>query len=150
MAVSRIHVMKRCITVTLHERYGVSNNRQRICLPNSLFRKKYGMISQFSWLFARGSHRWLVDSPHNEPVMRKAFPFHDVMKVNRIWWLYRSTLVEVIETINSANWPLGSGIIGSFKWTGNHTYLGLRNNWGMQSKNGLRNLWGNIVFFILC
>ena len=50
-------------------------------------------------------------------------------------WLYRSTLVEVISTISSANWPLGSGIMGPFKWTGNHTYLGLNNNWGMQSKN---------------
>ena len=28
---------------------------------------------------------------------------------NRIWWLYRSTLVGVIQTISSANWPLGSG-----------------------------------------
>ena len=28
--------------------------------------------------------------------------------------------------------------------------LGSKNNWGMQSKNGLQNLWGNIVFFILC
>ena len=63
---------------------------------------------------------------------------------NRIWWLYRSTLVEVIKTISSANWPLGSGIIGPFKWIGNHTYLGLKNNWGMQSKNGLQNVWGNI------
>ena len=71
------------------------------------------------------------------------------MFFNRIWWLYRSTLVEVILTISSANWPLGFGIIGPFKWTGNHTYLGLKNNWGMQSKNGLQNLWGNIVFFIL-
>ena len=30
-----------------------------------------------------------------------------------------------------------------------HT-LGSENNWGMQSKTGLRNLWGNIVFLILC
>ena len=45
---------------------------------------------------------------------------------NRIWWLYRSTLVEVIQTISSANWPPGSGIIGPFKWTGNHIYLGLK------------------------
>ena len=73
-----------------------------------------------------------------------------ILTSNRIWWLYRSTLVEVIEKISSANWPLGSGIVGPFKWTGNHTYLGLKNNWGMQSKNGFQNLWGNILFFILC
>ena len=35
----------------------------------------------------------------------------DFRVCNRIWWLYRSTLVEVIQTISSANWPLGSGII---------------------------------------
>ena len=45
---------------------------------------------------------------------------------NRIWWLYRSTLVEVIWTISSANWPLESGIRGTKKCTGNHTYLGLK------------------------
>ena len=26
--------------------------------------------------------------------------------------------------------------------------MGLKNKWGMQSKNGLQNVWGNIVFFI--
>ena len=45
---------------------------------------------------------------------------------NRFWWLYRSTLVEVIKTISSTNWPLGSGITGPYKWTGNHTYLGTK------------------------
>ena len=40
------------------------------------------------------------------------------------WWkLYKQLVL-----------PLGSGIAGPFKWTGNHTYLGLKNNWGMQSK----------------
>ena len=42
------------------------------------------------------------------------------------------------------------GIRRPFKCTGNHTYRGLKNNRGMQSKNGLQNLWGNTVFFILC
>ena len=42
------------------------------------------------------------------------------------------------------------GIRKPFKCTGNHTYWGLKNNRGMQSKNGLQNLWGNTVFFILC
>ena len=42
------------------------------------------------------------------------------------------------------------GIRRPFKCTGNHTYWCLKNNWDMQSKNGLQNLWGNIVFFILC
>ena len=42
------------------------------------------------------------------------------------------------------------GIRRPFKCIGNHTYWGLKNNWGVQSKNGLQNLWGNTVFFILC
>ena len=29
-------------------------------------------------------------------------------------------------------------------------YWGLKNNWGMQFRNGLQNLWGNTMFFILC
>ena len=42
------------------------------------------------------------------------------------------------------------GIRRPFKCTGNHSYWGLKNNRGTQSKNGLQNLWGNTVFFILC
>ena len=76
----------------------------------------------------------------------KRFPVfgENTIQANRICWLYRSTLVEVMWTISSANWPLGSGITGLYKNIGNHTYLGLRNNRGMQSKNGLQNVWGNI------
>ena len=54
------------------------------------------------------------------------------------------------KTISSVNWTLEFGIEGPYKYTENHTYWGLKNNWGMQSKNGLQKLWGNIVFFILC
>ena len=41
------------------------------------------------------------------------------------------------------------GIRATYKCTRNHTYWGLKNNWSIQSKNGLQNLWGNIVFLIL-
>ena len=51
---------------------------------------------------------------------------------NRIWWLHRSPLVEVIKTISSAKWPLGSGITWPYKYIGNHAYLGLKNNRGIQ------------------
>ena len=54
------------------------------------------------------------------------------------------------KTINSTNWPLEFGISGPYKCVRNYTYRGFKNNWGMQSKNGLQNLWGNIVFLILC
>ena len=79
--------------------------------------------------------------------------------------------------ISSANWPLEFGIRGTYKCTRNHKYCGMKNstgplsdlrfrqtkewrqaaepaymknNWGVQSKNGLQHLWWNIVFFILC
>ena len=64
----------------------------------------------------KGIHRWPVNSPHKGTIMRKMFPFDDVIPVhfldrkclysdihftevcsqwsNRIWWQYRSTLVE--------------------------------------------------------
>ena len=31
------------------------------------------------WLFVRGIHQSLVDSPHKGPIMQKAFPCHDVI-----------------------------------------------------------------------
>ena len=33
-----------------------------------------------SLAFARGIHRWTVNSPHKGPVTRKMFPFGDIMK----------------------------------------------------------------------
>ena len=44
------------------------------------------------------------------------------------------------ETISSANWSLDFGISGPYNCVRNHKYWGLKNNWGMQSKNGLQNL----------
>ena len=35
--------------------------------------------SAASLAFVRGIHRWLVNSPHEEPVTRKKFPFDDVI-----------------------------------------------------------------------
>ena len=35
--------------------------------------------SSVSLAFVRGIHRWPVDSPHERPVTRKLFPFHDVI-----------------------------------------------------------------------
>ena len=37
----------------------------------------------------------------------------------------------IIWTISSANWPLEFGSAGMPKCMGNHTYLGLTNNWGI-------------------
>ena len=68
---------------------------------------------------------------------------------NRIWWLQIYS-GGIMQKISSANWPLEFGITGSYKYVRNHTYWGLKNNQGMQSKNDLQNLWGNIVFLIDC
>ena len=35
--------------------------------------------SSVSLASVRGIHRWLVNSPHKGPVMRKMFPFHDII-----------------------------------------------------------------------
>ena len=37
--------------------------------------------SSASLAFVRGIHRWLVNSPHKWPVMRKIFPFDDVIMI---------------------------------------------------------------------
>ena len=49
--------------------------------------------SSASLAFVRGIHRWQVNSPHKGPVMRKMFPFDDVimwlashmMNKQRVW-----------------------------------------------------------------
>ena len=41
--------------------------------------------SSKSLAFARGIHRWPVNSPHNEPVMWKMFPFDITMDLGEHW-----------------------------------------------------------------
>ena len=151
---------------------GVSIVYPTVC--SDVYQTKHQSFASLA--FVREIHRLPVNSPHKRPVTRKVFPFDDVImlssvagiwfyythaqipllsnrswpQINRIWWLCRSPLVEAIQTISSSKWPIRSGITDPFKWTGNHTYLGLKNNWGMQSKNGLQHVWGNILFFIHC
>ena len=43
--------------------------------------RKY--LSSESLAFVRGIHRWPVNSPHKEPVMRKLFPFDEVIMFRR-------------------------------------------------------------------
>ena len=38
--------------------------------------------SSMSLAFAKGIHRWLVDSPHKGPVTWKMFPFDDIMLID--------------------------------------------------------------------
>ena len=75
------------ITVTSHERHGVSNHRQMECLFNSLFRliTKKTIITVSLW--------WgptiMSGSPHKATVIRRTFPCHDaiVIRPNRALWL---------------------------------------------------------------
>ena len=63
-----------------NERDGVSNHQPHDCLPNRLLganQRKHQ--SSASLAFVRGIHRWPVNSPHKGPVMRKRFPFHDII-----------------------------------------------------------------------
>ena len=59
---------------------GVSNHQPHHCLLNRLFRCRSKKTSNSaSMAFVREIHRWLVNSPHKWPVMRKMLPFDDVI-----------------------------------------------------------------------
>ena len=59
-------------------RDSVSNHQPHDCFPNPLFRRIKHQSSA-SLAFVRGIHRGPVNSPHKWPVMRKLFPFDDVI-----------------------------------------------------------------------
>ena len=57
-----------------------SNHQPHDCLLNrSSGADQRKHQSSASLAFVRGIHLWLVNSPHKEPVMRKMFPFDDVI-----------------------------------------------------------------------
>ena len=69
-----------------NERYGVSN-RRRLDVCSTVWsrpdqRKHQRSASQ---AFVRGIHHWPVNSPHKGPVMRKMFPFDDVIMAQSRW-----------------------------------------------------------------
>ena len=55
--------------------------------------------SSASRTFARGIHRWLVDSPHKGPVTRKLLPYDDVIKNHPCGCLIRETILLKIRDI---------------------------------------------------
>ena len=57
-----------------NEHDSVSNHQPHNCLLNRLFRRRSKSLA-----FVRGIHWWLVNSPNKWPVMRKMFPFDDVI-----------------------------------------------------------------------
>ena len=50
--------------------------------------------SSTSLAFIRGIHRWPVNSPHKGPVMRRMFPFDDIIMFARLFWRAHETLVK--------------------------------------------------------
>ena len=81
-----------------HGCFGVSNHQPHDCLLHGLFRRTKHQSSA-SLAFVRGIHRWPVNSPHKRPVMRKMFPFDDVI-MSRILmeksWYRNISSVQVI------------------------------------------------------
>ena len=66
-----------CITMTSHERHGVSNHEQLDRLLNSLFRPKTTKTEKHCYTGHLWADRWFtqwVDSPHKGSVVRR--PFH--------------------------------------------------------------------------
>ena len=64
--------------------------------------------SSASLAFVRGINRWPVNSPHKGPVMRKMFPFDDVIMVARSWLKQdlRKTLIWRISRKRAPEWSL--------------------------------------------
>ena len=65
--------------------------------------------SSASRAFVRGSHRWLVNTPHQGPVTWKMFPFDDVIVENISLWrqLYvPNCLAYGLEYDNTSIYPL--------------------------------------------
>ena len=61
-------------------RDSVSNHQPYDCLLNRLFRRRSKKNqSSASMAFVRGIHRGPVNSPHKWPIVRKMFPFDDVI-----------------------------------------------------------------------
>ena len=74
------------IQKTLHWRHnghdGISNHQPYDCLLNRLFRHRSKKTSKLRVTgLCEGIHRGPLNSPHNCPVMRKIFPFDDVIMI---------------------------------------------------------------------
>ena len=85
---TNIHLASQSISVTSHERCGVSIHRQLNCLCNFYDNMK------------KKINRWPVDSLHKGPVMRKALPFNDV----------------ILKSYSHDNFKLTLNWLGTWKW----------------------------------
>ena len=84
------------LTNTLHWRHNdfdsVSNHQPHGCLFNPLFRRRSKKTSKLRVTgLCRGNSPGSVNSPHKGPVMRKMFPFDDVIMIFIVtqWWMQR-------------------------------------------------------------
>ena len=72
------------------------------CVSSGAYQRRHQ--SSASLAFVRGIHRWPVNSPHKRPVMRKMFPFDDViMQFHSTLYLacdYLSMFVRLAPTPN--------------------------------------------------
>ena len=118
------------ITLRHNEHNGVTNHQHLNCLCNSLFgsdQRKHQ--SSASLAFERGIHWWLVDSPPKGPVMRKMFPFDDII----MFWAHRRTKL-LRSGPNVCQFKRGIVIcILSLKWRHMATWNWVNIGWG----NGL-------------
>ena len=97
-----------------NEPYSVSNHQPHDCLLNRLFRRRSKKHqSSASLAFVRGIHRGPGNSPHKWPVMRKIFPFDDViMKSTEHCHFLRSKITAIaIDGIKFGAWTYLLGLI---------------------------------------
>ena len=72
--------VSRIITMTTHERHGVSNHRQLDCLFSHLFSLTTKELPSSALLDpCEGNHRLPMDFPHKGPVLLKVFLYLDVI-----------------------------------------------------------------------
>ena len=77
--------------------------------------------SSASLAFVRGIHRWPVSSPHKWPVMRKMFPFDDVIMVQRSYYIFDAGL-NINPILEEPRWNLLSAMASRERY-------GVSNHW---------------------
>ena len=79
--------------------------------------------SSASLVFARGIHRWLVNSPHKGQVTRKMFPFDDVMMCNSCIYHNVEALFSKLEVTLLCNMSGNRCILFITNWTYDNKFV---------------------------
>ena len=117
--------LEKCLTIKWrhNECDGVSNHRRLLI---RLYRRKSKKNqSSASLAFVRGIHRWPVNSLHKGPVMRKMFPFDDVIMCNvvsavSLWVSMVSAGTVVTKFVSHSHFP---NKLFFFKWKHENKFL---------------------------